>query len=307
MRCLFVDVQQINTFSYVIENMAGDYMRFKKIYIEITNSCNLKCSFCIQNQRTPKFMSVQEFEYVLKEIKPYTKYIYLHVLGEPLSHPYLEAILQLCFEYGIQVNMTTNGTLLAKRKEILLNAKALRQINVSLHSFTQHEHISTDTYLKEVFDTCDALAEKGVYISYRLWNMQNHILNDETKNLINKMKVYYPALDMEQEWKRNSITLKERRYLHFEEVFAWPSLQADIVSTQGKCYGMKSMCAILSNGEVVPCCLDSKGDCSFGNIFNQSFSSILESEIVSVFTQNLENKKLTSELCQRCGYRTRFD
>ena len=62
---------------------------FNRIYIEITNICNLKCSFCPITTRKKEFMSVSDFEVVLSKIKNYTKHIYLHVKGEPLMHPNL--------------------------------------------------------------------------------------------------------------------------------------------------------------------------------------------------------------------------
>lgn len=37
------------------------------------------------------------------------------------------------------VNLTTNGTLLNKNSEKLINAKSLRQVNISLHSFEANE------------------------------------------------------------------------------------------------------------------------------------------------------------------------
>jgi len=60
--------------------------KFKKIYIEITNKCNLNCSFCLKDNRVSHEMSLEEFELVLKKIDQFTDYIYLHVKGEPLSH-----------------------------------------------------------------------------------------------------------------------------------------------------------------------------------------------------------------------------
>ena len=55
----------------------GNVARFKRIYIEITSSCNLKCSFCQETLRSPHFMSVDEFAHTLQQIRPYTNYIYL--------------------------------------------------------------------------------------------------------------------------------------------------------------------------------------------------------------------------------------
>lgn len=107
---------------------------FKKFYIEITNVCNLKCSFCPETLRTPEFMKIEFFDRILGQIDGYADYIYLHVKGEPLLHPEIEKFLDLCFQREKKVNITTNGTLIRKNKDKLLTEKAPRQINFSLHS-----------------------------------------------------------------------------------------------------------------------------------------------------------------------------
>ncbi|WP_416325043.1 radical SAM/SPASM domain-containing protein [[Eubacterium] hominis] len=276
-------------------------MRFKKIYIEITNTCNLSCSFCVQNQRPPRRMSVDELRHILKQIKPFTNYVYLHVLGEPLSHPDLETILDLCEEYGMNVNMTSNGTLFKQKEDVLLRGK-IRQLNVSLHSFPQHYQ---QAYLEHVISICDKLAEKHTYISYRLWSMRQGELDHETMQIVDYLKQAYhcdiPVIE------KGAIRLKEHTYLHFEEVFAWPDLSSFHVSTKGSCLGMKQMCAILSDGTITPCCLDSKGDIALGNIFEESFSSIIEKERAQAIKTGFQNKVVVEELCQKCSYRTRFD
>ena len=91
--------------------------RFKRIYIEITSSCNLTCSFCQETKRDKRFMSIDEFSHVIEQVKPLTEFIYLHVKGEPLLHPQLGDILQICHDEGMRVNITTNGTLLKKQLE----------------------------------------------------------------------------------------------------------------------------------------------------------------------------------------------
>jgi MoaA/NifB/PqqE/SkfB family radical SAM enzyme len=75
---------------------------FKKIYIEITNSCNFHCSFCFSTTQPTRFISVKNFQTIVEKIKPYTNYIYLHVLGEPLLHPQLEEILNVAEREGIE-------------------------------------------------------------------------------------------------------------------------------------------------------------------------------------------------------------
>lgn len=86
--------------------------RFKKIYIEITNICNLNCEFCPKTQRQKTILTKEEFQHIIKEIQPYTDYVYFHVKGEPLLHPELGVFLDICKEYGLKVNITTNLSLI---------------------------------------------------------------------------------------------------------------------------------------------------------------------------------------------------
>src|SRR5574344_1031494 len=158
-------------------------MRFKKIYIEITNICNKNCSFCSIDKRSKKEMTVQEFEHVLKEIKPYTNYIYLHVKGEPLLHSNFSEIISLAEEYNFKVNITTNGTLLTKQKEVL-KSKCIRQINISLHSFEKKEE---PNYFQNIFEVTKELLNKNskLCMVYRFWALKNNNLSIANKNIIN--------------------------------------------------------------------------------------------------------------------------
>lgn len=276
-------------------------MRFKKVYIEITNVCNLSCSFCAKNEREPRFMLVEEFAYILKQLQPYTNYIYLHVLGEPLMHPNLKELLEVAKSYGMQVNMTSNGVLLREQLPILEHR--IRQLNISLHSKPKQDGIHSASYLNDCLYCGDVLANAGTYVSYRLWNMKKKTLDEESMHIHRMISDHYNipiALGKQQR-------LAERRFLHFEEEFTWPSLQAAYHNTRGTCYGMRSMCAIFVDGSVVPCCLDSKGDCVLGNIFQTPLSELLHSERCVSICDGFSKHQLVEKLCQHCGYRTRFD
>ena len=108
--------------------------KYKKIYIEITNNCNLKCSFCSKVNRKKRFMTLEEYDIILKKIKDYTNYIYLHVKGEPLLHPNIIEFIKQADRYNLKVNLTTNGTLFEKYAIELGKCSNLNKINFSLHS-----------------------------------------------------------------------------------------------------------------------------------------------------------------------------
>jgi len=266
--------------------------RFKRIYIEITNVCNLSCSFCPETKREKKFMTKEEFLHIIKEIKLYTDYIYFHIKGEPLMHPNLKEFLDICDDYNLKVNITTNGTLLLNKKDILMRAKALRQINISLHS--------TNNY-KEMILVAKEISEKtNINIQYRLWNLKNNQINVNTK-VIKELEDIF-NINIVQINEKARIKLSNNCYLHFDYEFIWPDINEEIISENGTCLGLRDQVGILSDGTVVPCCLDNDGIINLGNIIKESFESILESKKVNDIIINFQNNKLCEELCTKCGY-----
>ena len=286
--------------------------RFKKIYIEITNSCNLKCSFCPEGKRIKEFISVENFEIIINQIKPYTNLIALHVKGEPLLHPKLKEILDICEKENILVNITTNATLLEKNKEILISSKAVRQLNLSLHSITKNENTDTynfETYINNVLSTSNEILEKtNIIISYRLWNLENISENSENLHILKRLESAYSVENLTEKARENSfVKLARNAFLNQDLEFVWPCLDNDIISEEGTCWGLRNQVAILVNGDVVPCCLDGEGIINLGNIFENSFESIINSEYSKEFVKAFEENKILHNLCKRCGFRGKFD
>lgn len=280
-------------------------MRFKKIYVEITNCCNMHCSFCIQNSRKQHFMTCEEFTHIIEEIKPYTEMIYMHVLGEPLLHPKIFHFMQIAHEHGLYVQLTTNGTLIEECLEGLCQAPNLRQINISVHSFSQYDESEQTAYLNKIAKAAHTLSDAGKYVSLRLWNMHDDRPSDETIKAIQHFEQLF-NIHIDKTQRRQSVKLMKQVFLQFDEVFEWPDLRNPYVSDTGKCLGWKQMCAILCDGKVVPCCLDSKGTEVLGNIFQESFSEILCNKSNLTILDELKSGKIKCELCQHCSYRLRF-
>ena len=275
--------------------------RFKKIYVEITNKCNLNCSFCSKDKRELKEMTPLEFEKVILKIKDYTDYIYLHVKGEPLLHSSLDSILSICDKNNMKVNITTNGTLIKEKYNILDNHKCIRQLNISLHSENNKKN-----YFEDVFNTCKKLSSK-IYISYRLWTLNNYELDSKSTDIVEKIISSYDlsGIIVDKIKKEKSIKIDINTFVNKDNLFSWPNVNNNL-DIDGKCYGLDTHIAILSNGIVVPCCLDSDGIINLGNIFSKDLNEILSSKLVKNMINGFKNNKSVCDLCKNCNFRYRF-
>lgn len=233
-------------------------------------------------------MSVDAFEQILKKIKGHTKYIYLHVMGEPLMHPNLKEILNKAYMYGVEVNLTTNGRLLEKQFETIYHAKAIRQVNLSLHSFEGIEE------QKKMVDLMDRM-NPSQYKSLRLWT------RNQSKEIIEYIEEKYQVkIDKDNQ------EIKENLYLNQDITFEWPTMNREIISDKGTCYGLRDHIGVLVDGTVIPCCLDYEAYNKLGNIFKEDLDKILSKEKPIAMKKGFEERKLVNELCQRCGYISRF-
>ena len=281
---------------YVLQ---GEAM-YNKVYIEITNICNMNCSFCHGHKRPLRKMSKEEFALILDKLSNQTKYIYYHLMGEPLTHPLLPEFIQLANQHGFKSIITTNGTLLNKRKAELLHV-GIHKINISLHSFEEDTGEEHSRYVRELAEFSKAAAEQGTIIVFRLWNKGY----DGGKNdiVFNILKETIPG-----EWSENTRGVRIRNKIHLEwgERFEWPDQDAEVKGEKFSCYGLRDHFGILSDGTVVPCCLDSDGVIALGNVFRDDLSSILSSDRASAITKGFKCGQAAEDLCRRCGYAQRF-
>jgi radical SAM protein with 4Fe4S-binding SPASM domain len=282
--------------------------KFKKVYVEITNVCNLSCNFCPKTSRKLKFMNEKNFEYIISSIKPYTDHIYFHLMGEPFLNKCLKHFLRLSEENSLKVNITTNGTLIKDAKEVLLSSPALRQVNISLHSFEANEdNINFDEYINNIINFVKEAAEKtNIICSLRLWNLDSRYSASNNMN-IDIFKLLEEEFKIEWDLKKylkekNSFKLKNNVYLSMGEKFKWPSLKEEELGERAFCYGLRDQIGILVDGTVVPCCLDSEGSIPLGNIFESTLEEILSSDRARNIYEGFSGRKAVEELCKRCGF-----
>ena len=276
-------------------------MRFRKVYLEISNICNLSCRFCPGTKRQKKALTEEELSVLLPKIRPYTDYLYFHLMGEPLLHPRLERFLELAGEHGFKVILTTNGTLLKKQQELLLASPALHKINISLHAFEANDlTVPFEAYLEDCFAFGTASAGRKLVV-YRLWNEGGE--NAQNRLILDTMHRFFP-----EDWvkERLGTRIADRTYLEYGDKFDWPDLTAPEGSSRVFCYGLRDQLGILCDGTVVPCCLDHEGDLVLGNLLTQSMEEILETPRAKAIYAGFSNREAAEELCRKCGYARRF-
>lgn len=274
--------------------------KYRKIYIEITNKCNLNCSFCSKVLKPKKDMTLEEFDLILNKIKDYTDYIYLHVKGEPLLHKDIIKFINKANEYNLKVNLTTNGVLFSNYAKELGKCSNLNKINFSLHSENNKSN-----YLEDIFDNIKYLSTNTTSI-YRLWTLNNNKLDEKSTKIVEKIKEYYnlPQETVDKIKNENNIKISSEIYVDKDNEFTWPSLSKE--KSVGYCYGLKTHIGILVDGTVVPCCLDSEGEVYLGNIYKESLDTIINSNNYNNIKKSFENRKPLPELCQKCTFKNKF-
>lgn len=273
---------------------------YARVYVEITNICNMACSFCHGHGRKPRQMTPEEYARVLQQLAGKTKYLYHHLMGEPLVHPLLPQFIQMARNAGFHPMLTTNGTLLERCGDALLT-QGLHKVNISLHSFEGDSEDAHRHYIRSIADFARKASQSEILVSLRLWNNGC----DEGRNAV-ALAVLQEAFP--EPWTRNTrgYRIRDRLFLEWGDRFVWPDRNAPKGDENLFCHGLRDHFGILSDGTVVPCCLDSDGGIPLGNVFTEELSDILESDRAKAIIHGFSCRKATEELCRRCGYARKF-
>ena len=278
---------------------------FNKAYLEITNVCNLSCSFCKGTDREKCFMSEENFTLAATKLRKVTSYIYFHILGEPTLHPLLSRFLEICHKLDFKVIITTNGTLLPEVGETLLSSPALHKVNISLHALEANERLSFDEYLDGCTDFAGRMSEKGKICVLRLWNGDSDGKYGSGKlneGILSRLSQKFDR----SLWTENTkgYRLSDKLFLEFAERFEWREKSDD---DSVRCYGLRDQIGVLADGTIVPCCIDCDGAIPLGNIFTDDIIQVINSHLAKTMADGFRCGKAVHPYCKKCGFvRTRL-
>jgi radical SAM protein with 4Fe4S-binding SPASM domain len=302
------------------------------VYIEITDVCNLNCSFCpcgkanssavsLSAKRPREFMNTELFKRCITEAATVAENVYFHVLGEPTLHPGFGQFLKRLEQTPLKLNLTTNGTTIARVSESILKCPAVRQVNFSTHAYAELPQDDAMRHLQDVLDFCKMAnaVRPDLYINLRLWNVGDATSNSWNETMLAKVnEAFGTNVELGQFCSRHkSFNVTGRIYLHQDSRFEWPE-QLRIQNSefridnskknyiQGTCRALDTHVAILHDGRVVACCLDYSGQITLGNIADQSLAEILETPLARNLREGFEKHELRHPFCQNCTFCKRF-
>ena len=269
-----------------------------RCYLEITNVCNLDCVFCPKNGRKKHLLTIEEFDVLTDRLKGEIKFLYFHLMGEPMLHPELPAFVRMACDKGFIPVLTTNGTLLDGEKGQKLVEARPHKVQISLHSHEGNGFDHAAQYVASVMTFAKEAASHGIIVVLRLWNEGGF---DSTNNQLLDLLASHIA----QPWTKryDGWKLADYIYLEFDQMFEWPDEQnTDYGQDDAFCYALRKQVGVLVDGTVVPCCLDHEGSIALGNLFGQSLTEVLTSPRTQAMYEGFSRHQAVEELCRHCGY-----
>ena len=265
-----------------------------RCYIEITNTCNLNCDFCPKHQRKKRQLTAEEFDLLTDKVSGKVCFLYFHLMGEPLLHPLLPQFIQTARAKGFKTVLTSNGTLLDRAMNLLETLP--HKIQLSLHSHESNAKGELSTYMDQVMQFSTQAAQNGTCMVLRLWNQGGR--DKENEMVMEYIEKYVP-----KPWKErpDGFRLSDNLYLEFDRKFEWPdSERKGSENPEVFCKALFKQIGILSDGSLVPCCLDHNGDIILGNLFHQSLEEILSSPRAQAMIEGFKHHTATESLCRNC-------
>ena len=282
-------------------------MKFEKIYIELSDICGLNCGFCPSVKGVRGAMSVEKFVIIAKKVAGVGRIYTFHLLGDPLVLPNLKDFIKLANAHKMPLELTTSGFYMSeKNAQLLLESENIRQINLSLMAFLAQKKLNLNEYFAPIlrFLRLHLAQNSQSFVNLRLWNLGADFTPPFENNAIYSLLEREFNTKIQKNAPKNR--LENRIILHQSELFCWAGTSEKnapkVPCVKGSCHALRKQIGILSDGTVVPCCMDTSGVMGLGNLFTQELSEILASKRAVAMKKGFEMGEFTEKLCQQCEF-----
>ena len=262
--------------------------------IEVTNACNYRCPMCPHTgamTRRVEYMGFSLYKRIIDKLLPSNDEVYLHFLGEPLMHPFLDKMIRYGKSRGLGIGFFTNGSLLTEE-----NSRKI--IDVGLDDLVISFEVIEETF--------EDLRDGGDFQQVR----QNIMRFLRLRGLKTKPRVTISSITWPKDKKRLENRFWRGKVDRFvmKEIHDWSGDVLEITQIAGRKSDTNKVClfpwsrmSVLVDGRVVPCCVDYDGKCVLGDLKKDSLQSIWNGEkMISLRKALLEGRKDDIKLCNKC-------
>jgi radical SAM protein with 4Fe4S-binding SPASM domain len=296
------------------------------LQIEPTILCNLECAFCINPflSRARASLSLEKFERILDQV-PLVAKISLVGIGESFMNKELWAIVRTAKARGIEIGTTTNGTILTDRILAEIVGCGLDWLNFSLDGAIKatYEKMRPGAVFEEVLANIRRIAaavadrERPRLAVWFLANRDNvaelphmvPLVKDLGIEMLNTQAVHYWG---HADW--HARAKRANAVDDLREIFARVAAQARQAGVRFQWQNFPDPTAgreckwpwtgsyITADGFVTPCCSNGSDPSriNFGNLFQQSFAEIWNSDAYRSFRRELRSSQGRPPICVDC-------
>lgn len=257
----------------------------KTFFIETTLGCNLRCPECAVGggfiERPKGMMNFEQFKLIADKIRPYAKYVYLFIWGEPLLNPDIFKMIDYTAQFA-PCSISTNGMVLTQEKAEALITSGVRDIIFSVDGVSQevYEKYRMGGNVDKAFRALALLSEINQRHGNRVNIWPQFVVFKHNQHEMNSFVEKCAEIGLHPTFKAPYIRKRDSRYQYSED----PNYQrphfldiSQLRMAMKSCPDPREVFTVLVDGSVVLCCNDHNGSTSFGNIFSQTVMEVWNS------------------------------
>ncbi len=298
-------------------------MNLERVEIHLYRNCNLKCQMCDFKDYMDEVPLLEKMYIVIDQLSEMNVKIVHFTGGEVLLYPYLDELFSYVVKHNMKVHMTSNGLLLnndSKRHAVAKYAAKV-QISIDHHNAAIHNELrGVNKTLENVLSGIKKLKIENPNISLTMNTVISKYNADEIMNMIKLCGEYgfsvfnpIPIKGCEEMLPSavqiNDLIVNEEKIRSFAAEnnveISTPNFHIFNVKTDKEAYNRilyREGCKLLNNqmfinmttGEVLPCPMTmyrNKASVLCGNIYEESLSSIWNSECITKVRRLMRNTK----------------
>ncbi len=285
------------------------------IAIEPTNCCNLSCPECPSGNkkmtRNRGYMDFKLYQKILDEFGARLANLTLYFQGEPFLHQNLIEMIRYAKAKHIYTTISTNGHFLDADSAAKIVQSGLDRIIISVDGATQdiYSLYRVGGQLNKVLAGIENLSKAKkqlasptpkIIVQFLVFGTNEHQIK-KMKKLKSKLgadKLLLKSAQVYQFENGSSLIPSTEKYSRYKQLSDGKYIIKN--DLKNRCWRLWSSAVITWDGNVLPCCFDKDAGFIMGNVKNNSFRSIWNSDNYKEFRNRILTNRKDTEMCKNC-------